>query len=163
MHCVLCDNKKVLKKQATTVKYKQSGLDNVTLQGVEYYKCDQCGEEYFGFGDQEKLNAIIARVLIFKKDPLNGKELRFLRTYLGLSSAMFAMRVGLTKETVSRFENNKFPISKTLDVLVRSLVANKLPDRDYDFHDWWMRQQGKKVKRIILNTDKNGWRLKEAA
>jgi len=163
MHCVLCDNKKVLKKRTTTVKYKQSGLDNVTLQGVEYYKCDQCGEEYFGFGDQEKLHAIIARVLIFKKDPLNGKELRFLRTYLGLSSAMFAIRVGLTKETVSRFENGKFPISKTLDVLVRSLVANKLPDRDYDFHDWWMRQEGKKLKRIVLNSDKNGWRLKEAA
>lgn len=163
MNCVLCDNKKALKKQTTTVKYKQSGLDNVTLQGVEYYKCDLCGEEYFGFGDQEKLHAIIARVLIFKKDPLNGKELRFLRTYLGLSSALFAVRVGLTKETVSRFENGKFPISKTLDVLARSLVANKLPDRDYDFHDWWLHQQGKKVKRIVLNTDKNGWHLKEAA
>ncbi len=163
MKCVLCENKKELKRKKITMKYKQCGLDNVTLRGVEYFKCNRCGEEYFGFGDQEKLHALIARALILKGESLKGRELRFLRTYLGFAGAVFATRLGVSKETVSRFENDKQPISKTFDLLVRALVATKLPDRDYDFHDWWLKQEGKNFKRIELNAEKNGWHLKLAA
>lgn len=163
MRCVMCDNKKGLKKSRATIKYKECGLDNVTLHGVECHKCDQCGEEYYGFGDQEQLHSLISRALIFKKGILNGKELRFLRTFLGLSGAMFAARVAVSKETISRFETGSRPISKTFDILVKSLVANKLPDRDYDFHDHWLNQQGKNFKLIELNAEKDGWHLKLAA
>lgn len=145
------------------MKYKECGLDNVTLRGVDSHKCHQCGEEYLGFGDQEQLHSLIAKALTLKKGILTGKELRFLRTFLGLSGAMFAARVGVSKETVSRFENDKQPLSKTFDVLVKSLVANKLPDRDYDFHDSWLNQQSRDIKRIELNAKKDGWHLKMAA
>lgn len=163
MRCVMCENKKKLKKSRITIKYKECGLDNVTLHGVDSHKCDQCGEEYLGFGDQEQLHSLIAKALTLKKGILTGKELRFLRTFLGLSSAMFAVRVGISKETISRFENDRQPISKTFDVLVKSLVANKLPDRDYDFHDRWLNQQGIDIKRIELNAERDGWHLKMAA
>ena len=55
MKCSMCENNKALKKSFVTVKYKASGLDNVTLTQVEHYKCEQCGEEYFKYGDLEKL------------------------------------------------------------------------------------------------------------
>jgi len=45
MKCTMCENEKPLKKERITVKYKDCGLDNVTLIGVTYYKCHQCGEE----------------------------------------------------------------------------------------------------------------------
>ena len=163
MKCVHCENKKILKRKTITMKYKQCGLENVTLHGVDYFKCDRCGEEYFGFGDQEKLHTLIAKALTLKKRLLDGGELRFLRTYLGLASAVFAVRLGMSKETISRFENNKQPITKTFDILMRALVATKLPDRDYDFHDWWLKQESKDFKRIELNAEKNGWHLKWAA
>lgn len=163
MKCVMCDSKKDLKKTAITMKYKACGLDNVTLHGVDYHKCNQCGEEYYGFGDQEQLHSLIAQALISKKSVLKDKELRFLRTFLGLSSAMFAARVDVSKETISRFENGSRPISKTFDILVKSLVANKLPNRDYDFHDYWLKQKGRDFKLIELNAEKDGWHLKQAA
>ena len=159
MKCIMCDNKKELKKAKTTMKYKQCGLDNVVLHGVEYFKCEQCGEEYYGFGDQESLHSLIAKALIMKKSVLRGGELKFLRTFLGLSSAILAARVGVTKETISRYEHEKYPIPKTFDLLMKSLVANKLPDRSYDFHDAWLNKHSKDFKRIELNAEKDGWKL----
>ena len=163
MKCVMCDNQKPLKSKSVTMKYKECGLDNVTLHGVAIHRCNQCGEEYYGFGDLEQLHTIIARVLVFKKDLLDGKELRFLRTYLGFSSSVFAERVGIAKETLSRFENKKQPITKTFDLLVRALVTTKLPDHNYDSHDWWLNQQRKSFKQIELNSKDGAWELKKAA
>jgi putative zinc finger/helix-turn-helix YgiT family protein len=165
MKCVMCDNNKLLKKQKTTKKYKESGLDNVTLHGVEYYKCDKCGEEYYGYGDQESLHALIARVLILKKELLTGKEVRFLRTYLGYSTTMFASLTCYTVESISRFETNDRDVSDKFDILVRAIVALKLPDpdRDYDLHDLWLNKQGESYNRIELNAKRNGWSVELAA
>lgn len=163
MKCVMCDNKKILKKKFITKKYNESGLHNVTLQGVEHFKCDKCGEEYYGYGDQEKLHELIARVLILKKEVITGDEVRFLRTYLGFSTPMFSKLTGYTVETISRLENNKRPIQRSFDILVRSLVANKIPDRDYDLHDLWLNHEGENLKRIVLHSSKSGWSVDLAA
>lgn len=163
MKCVMCDNPAPLKRRPTTVKYKESGLDNVTLHGVEYHKCDRCGEEYFGYGDMEKLHQLIAGLLIEKKGLLTGKEIRFLRTYLGYSGAVFAKFTDYTPESISRMENGKMDIKKTFDRLVRSLVLDKLPDRDYDLHDLWLQEKGKVLKRISLKAKNENWVVQEAA
>jgi len=163
MKCVICDNPKALKKKPITMRYKQCGLENVVLHGVERFRCGHCGEEYINFGDQEQLHALIAGTLISKKGLLNGREVKFLRTYLGYSGAMFAKRVGYTKETLSRYENGKVEISKTFDILLRALVATSLPDRDYDLHDQILGEQRKTFKLIELNVKNDKWHLKQAA
>ncbi len=163
MKCIMCDNKQNLKRQTTTVKYKDCGLDNVTLYGVEFFKCDQCGEIYYGYGDTEKLHSAIAEILILNKDLLSGKEIRFLRTYLGYSGAVFARLTGYTKESISRMENGKQNIVKPFDRLVRYFVSTKLPHRDYDLQDLWLKDEGKSLKRIELKAHNNNWVLKEAA
>lgn len=163
MKCVMCDNRKSLKNRKISIKYKDCGLDHVTLQGVDYEKCQKCGEEYFGFGNVEQLHALIAVALISKKELLAGKELRFLRTYLDLSSSHFAERVGIAKETLSRFENNKQVVSKTFDLLVRALVATKIPGHVYNFQDWWLREHRMSYRRIELKAKNNRWKLKLAA
>lgn len=159
----MCDNKQNLKRQTTIVKYKDCGLDNVTLHGVEFFKCNSCGEIYYGFGDTEQLHRVIAGVLIQKKGLLDGKEMRFLRTCLGYSGTVFAKLTGYTQESISRMENEKQKIIKPFDRLVRSLVASKLPDRNYDLHDLWLKEQGKSLKQITLRAHNHDWIVKEAA
>lgn len=160
MKCIECDNPKDLSGKAITLKYKECGLDNVTLHGVMNYHCGQCGEDYTGFGDQEKLHALIASVLVRKKGVLQGNEIRFLRTYLGYSGIYFARLTGYTKESISRFENQKKPVEVAFDRLVRSLVVNKLPDRQYDLHDLWINEQGDTYHRIEIDAKKSGgWHL----
>lgn len=163
MKCVMCENEKNLKKESIKMKYKECGLDNVVLDGVDHFRCDKCGEEFFGFGDQEQLHAIIAETLIKdKKDLLSGKEIRFLRSYLGYSGAVFAKLIGYSKEALSRIENHKSTVTLTFDRLIRSMVASRLPNRDYNLYDMWLKHQGKKLTQICL-TQKNGWHLQEAA
>ena len=54
-------------------------------------------------------------------------------------------------------------MSKKFEVLIRSLVANMLPDRDYDLHDLWINEGGESYKRIVLNASDGGWSVDLAA
>jgi putative zinc finger/helix-turn-helix YgiT family protein len=164
MKCVMCENQKKLKSRDVTVKYKESGLDNVTIHNVQKFVCDVCGEEYLSFGDADKLHQLIAHILVRKKDLLSGKEVRFLRSYLGYSTKVFSRLSRYDASTISRIENDKQQVSPQFDVLIRSLVANKLPDRDYRLHDLWINKSGDSAKRIELSAAKKGWTIfKKAA
>lgn len=159
----MCENKKNLKREMTTVKYRDCGLDNVTIHNIEKYKCHVCGEEYFQLGDIEKLHQLIATLLVRKQALLNSREVRFLRSYLGYSTQVFSKLTRYNQATISRFENGKQSISLQFDILLRSLVANQLPDRDYDLHDLWIKHEGESTKRIDLASQKNGWAILKSA
>ena len=159
----MCDNKKHLKRTKVTHKYKECGLDNVTLLGLEHFRCDQCGEEYFGYGNMEKLHEAIAHVLLRKKDLLIGTEVRFLRKHLGYSGTMFAKLIGYDDATLSRLENGAQSVTRTFDHLVRFSIASKLPDRNYDLHDLILKGEGVETSRIELTSGAHGkWTLKVA-
>jgi len=163
MRCVLCPNNKKLPLERITIHYKECGLDNVTLFGVERHKCDKCGEEYYGYGNLEKLHDLIASILIKKSDLLNGKEVRFLRKYLGYSGAMFSQLIDYDRSTLSRIETDKQDITKIFDRLVRLFVKERLPDRDYDLHDHYLKKSGRIIERIELQKHHDNWKLKRAA
>ena len=163
MRCVECDNNQQLKEEQVTVRYQDCGLDNVILYGVQHSRCENCGEEYYGFGDLDRLHNLIARIVISKKGPVNEKELRFLRKRLGYSGAMFAERIGINPQTLSRYENGKLDIPRSIDIMLRSLVGNSLPDRAYDLHDILLNQKGKAVKKIELESDGGEWSIRKAA
>lgn len=135
MECPSCDSKKSMKSETIVHKFKESGLDNVILHGVKQYRCSQCGEVLFDFGDVNQLNRLIVDTLLRKKDLLTGQEIRFLRTYIGYSSEMFARILGLDKTSLSRIENNRAKVSNQVNMTVRLAVAGKMADRDYDMHD----------------------------
>lgn len=135
MQCPSCDSKKQMKPETIIHKFKESGLDNITLHGVKQYRCSQCGEVLFDFGDVNQLNRAISNALIRKKDLLIGQEIRFLRTHIGYSSEMFAKILGLDKTSLSRIENNRAKVSTQVNMAVRYAVSGKMADRDYDLHD----------------------------
>lgn len=159
----MCDNKKPLKKTRITHTYKESGLDNVTLVGVDFHRCDKCGEEYYGFGNMEKLNEAISYVLLRKRDFLTGPDVIFLRKHLGYSGTMFARIIGYDDSTLTKLERGAQPITKAFDRLIRFTVASKLPDRNYDLHDQILNGEGMDLKRIELTSNVHGdWKLKAA-
>jgi putative transcriptional regulator len=163
MTCSMCDHAKPLAREVITKKYKECGLDNVTLVGVERFACPKCGEEYFGYGNMERLHATIAHLLLRKKDLLMGAEVRFLRKHLGYSGALFAKLIGYDDATLSRLETGAQSITRTFDHLVRFSVASKMPNRDYDLHDLILKGTGIETTRIKLKATHEGdWELKAA-
>jgi DNA-binding transcriptional regulator YiaG len=57
----------------------------------------------------EQLHTTLAQAVATKKERLTPKEIRFLRTYLGYSSADFARKLGISLPTVSRWEREGKP------------------------------------------------------
>jgi putative zinc finger/helix-turn-helix YgiT family protein len=128
----MCENPNELKMEIlSSYKYKEGGLPNVILKGIRRHSCDVCGEEYLDFGDIEQLHSLLASVLIQKSNILTGKEIRFLRKYLGYSSSFFSKLVGYESEHLSRIENEKHCVQEVFDRLVRYMVKEKLPNRNY--------------------------------
>jgi len=124
-----------MKSEVIVHRFKESGLDHVVLHGVRRHHCSNCGEVVFDYGNINQLNLLLADTLLRKKDLLTGPEIRFLRTYVGYSSEMFARIIGLDKTSLSRIENGRSKISNQVNMTVRLGVAGKMADRDYDLHD----------------------------
>lgn len=125
-----------MKTDVIVHRFKESGLDNVILHGVRQHRCSHCGEVLYDFGHLNQLHQLIADTLLRKKELLLGPEIRFLRTYIGYSSEMFARIIGLDKTSLSRIENGRSKISNQVNMSVRFAVAGKMADRDYDLHDF---------------------------
>lgn len=167
MECPSCNSKKEMKSETITHKFKESGLDNVILSGVKSYRCNECGEVVYDFGDLNQLNRIIAEALLRKKGHLSGKEIRFLRSYVGYSSEMFARILGYDKTSWSRIENDRSKISNQVNMAVRWAVAGKLADRDYDVHDLILAMETEDFvdfdKVHLKASARSGWQMQKSA
>jgi len=109
------------------------GID-VVLQGVETRRCPECGEEEIVIPNIEDLHRAISQSIARRPGHLKPQEIRYLRTYLGYSSVDFANLVGVTPETVSRWENPTTPkkMSRLAARLLRMLAQYGEPSRTYD-------------------------------
>jgi putative transcriptional regulator len=114
---------KILQKKRALYQYKESGLPNLYLREVNFYHCS-CGEEMVEIPCVEQLNQRIAETIIASSPHLNGPEIRFLRKQLGLKAIELARIFGVSKVTVSRWENGKVKIDKAYDRMIRALVKN---------------------------------------
>ncbi len=166
MKCSSCNSKKNMKAKSTIHKFKESGLDNITLHGVIQHHCPDCGEIYFDYGNINQLNSLIADTLLRKKNNLTGKEVRFLRTHVGYSGEMFARIIGLDKTSLSRIENDRSKISKQVNMAVRYAVGGKLADRNYDLHDLILAIETENFYSFkqteFKATTKGAWQLRQA-
>lgn len=163
MECVECDNPQALSGRKVAHKYKESGLDYITLIGVAEYKCPKCGAVYFEIPKVKQLNALIADMLLKKKGVLSGAEIRYLRKQLGHSTAQFGRLISYDPKTLSRIENGHQNISSTFDRLVRMAYASGQRDLNYNLHDFLL-GEGIRYKRLELALHGNqGWEVKKAA
>ncbi len=120
-----------LESRRETRRYGR-GID-VVLVGIEVRHCDDCGEEEVVIPLIKELHNAIARDLVDRPGLLSPGEIRFLRTHMGFSSKDFAKHMGVTPETVSRWENSRNPmkIRKTADRLIRFSVQSGMKFQDY--------------------------------
>lgn len=160
MYCSNCEYGKKLKASYITKKFDESGLDNITLKGVSEFKCPNCGETYSGYGNIDELHSLIAHHLIRKKGLLTNKEIRFLRKYMGYSSAMLAKLVGQKIEHISRIENGKNKVTELFDHYIRLLVIQKFPDRNYDLHDHILNDTGENFSRLEAHYKNDQWAMR---
>ena len=109
------------------------GID-VVLHGIETRRCPECGDEEVVIPKIEDLHRVITQTIARKAGPLEPGEIRFFRTYLGYSSADFARALGVTPETVSRWERISKPqkMAATAERLLRMLARFGEPRRTYD-------------------------------
>jgi DNA-binding transcriptional regulator YiaG len=107
--------------------YTESGLDNVWLVGG-FEIINQGAERQLKIRDIEGLHRVIGTVLADKKGDLTGKEIRFLRQELLMSQALLAKLLGVTEQTVHRWETGKADIPKPAESLIRFIYRGKNVD-----------------------------------
>jgi putative zinc finger/helix-turn-helix YgiT family protein len=132
--CRTCGEAEMATK-VETYRYRESGLPNVALVGVEVRRCPACGHHELVLPRIAELHRAIAHALIRKRARLSGTEIRFLRKYLGWSGVDFARHVGVDPSTVSTWENDKDPIGGPSDRLLRLMVAHGAPVEDYPLEE----------------------------
>lgn len=129
MSCFSCGKEMVT--EVVAHRYKESGLDYVVLLGVEERSCANCGENELVLPRIAELHRVIARGVAEKEGRLEGQEVRFLRKFLGLSGVNFAKSIGVSAETVSRWENDKQEIGISHERFLRMMVFNERPSAHY--------------------------------
>ena len=145
--CPKCSN--LIQSKIGSYQYKESGLDNVFLENIPVYDC-HCGISFASIFRVSRLNDLISEALLKKPTLLSGREIRFLRKSLYMSSKNFAQKLGIGKTTLSKWENDTQPHRIAYDKFIRSLyilykeidgkekkdllrIFDKIQVRDQDF------------------------------
>ena len=119
-NCYQCKEKlQVIKGQP--YNYKESGLDNVVLHGINQYKCHKCKDTFVSIPQIEFLHLVIGRNICCQEYLLDGAEIKFLRKELHMKAIDLAKVLGITPATISRWENDKKPIGEVQDRFLRSI------------------------------------------
>jgi DNA-binding transcriptional regulator YiaG len=105
--------------------YTEVGLKSVTLTNVLVYHC-KCGAIFAELPCVEQLHFMIAFDLLRKATILSGEEVRYLRKWVGYSSAELAEVTGYSPSIISRWENDKADVKKEPDRLLRLVVFAKM-------------------------------------
>jgi DNA-binding transcriptional regulator YiaG len=98
--------------------YTECGLDHVMINGVQFIQ-DDAGESVTTIPNIDGLHRAIATGIVSKSGNLTGKELRFLRTEMGMTQAELA--------AISRWERGETElIDANAETLIRLFAKEKL-------------------------------------
>lgn len=87
-------------------------------------RCAECGETVVSGADLEAFELAVAADLA-QRGPTSGDAFRFMRKALGLKAVEVAELLDVTKETVSRWENDKFQPERRALALLGSMVLDR--------------------------------------
>lgn len=135
MKCDQCDGLMTTERDVVR-RYEIGGLSHVELHGVDVSKCAACGREEVAIPRMGPLHHVIAQAFVTQQRMLAPVEIRFLRKHIGLSGTDFAQRMGVARETVSRWETGATPMGAVADRLLRLLVVTHAPTKRYAVDDF---------------------------
>jgi len=142
----------------SVVRYTASGLDNVLIEGLPV-ETDDAGETVFRIPHIRALHRVIAHGIVTARGGMSGRELRFLRTELGMTQAELARFVHVDTQTVGRWERGETPIQPAAETLIRRLVAERLGlDLDMGIEELAERSLPRAELRVIRVTTEDGGR-----
>lgn len=92
--------------------YTDCGLDNIYLSnGFEYEELD--GEAFLTIKNLDGLHEAIGLHIVLEKKAPNGNEFRFLRTEMGFSQADLGAKLGVSDQSIARWEKGHTDIPGT--------------------------------------------------
>ncbi len=121
MECSSCGS------MATIVRgmypFKESGLKNVVLAGIELIKCPNCGNIDPIIPHMDELMRVLGMAVLSQPNRLRGDEVRFLRKLIGKTGKEFCELLNIDKSTLSKWENDEDPVGGSNDRLIRVIVC----------------------------------------
>ncbi len=108
-----------------TYHYTESGLDNVYITGVPI-EADVAGEKTITIPAINQLHRVIALGIVSHEHGMNGTELRFIRSEMGLSQAQLAKVVHRDGQTIGRWERGEIEIDEAAETIIRLLAKESL-------------------------------------
>ena len=95
--------------------YKECGLSNVyLLNGFTIINDEEYGE-CVSINNRAALEVTIAKNIINLQRPLSGEELRYLRKTMNLSQKAIGEQIGLSEQTIARWEKDESKPSRSED------------------------------------------------
>ncbi len=172
MKCPVC-NTEMIKTNVTNKSpyhYKECGLPEVYLVGIETFSCEKCGEYSVAIPKIEQLHKLIVKDLLEKPSVLTFKEVRFLRKEVGFSAKKWASNMGISPEHLSRSEKADSALSVPMDKFVRAIVTILSNDSHGKIKDILLgeaedlkvphkKKERFKAKFKLDRLDRNGWKF----
>jgi putative zinc finger/helix-turn-helix YgiT family protein len=145
-------------------RYESGGLPHVVLLNIESGRCAECGAELVSIPRIAQLHETIAVAFATKPTRLAPLEARFLRKFLGLSTEDLAARMGVVRETVSRWESPRSdkPIGPTSERLLRLLAVRERPVEEYPTDRLADIRDEPSEEPLRLRADEKGWHAEAA-
>lgn len=165
MKCLMCGSKFIADKN-TLFHYTKSGLSKVYLKGIQILKCSSkdCDEEEIIIPNIEELHQLLAEKIAAQPNILLPEEIRFLRTHLGFSGVDFSKVMGVSPETVSRWEKGTVNMKEATERLLRVLILSKLgPFRNYEDLREFASKSTKTALKRVFELDHSHWQESKAA
>ena len=106
-------------------RYTESGLDNVLIEGAQIVS-DDAGERCTTIPNVNGLHRAITHGIVTRQGSMTGRELRFIRTELGMTQAELGEMLHCAGLTVSRWERGENPIDSNAEALIRLYAAQEL-------------------------------------
>jgi putative zinc finger/helix-turn-helix YgiT family protein len=161
MKCPQCGHQ--MRTALENYLYKECGLPNVTLVEIEVSRCPKCGEHEAVIPKIEQLHRVIATMVARKVPRLTEEEIRFLRKYLGWSGGDFADHMGVSPETVSRWENGSAAMGPSAERLLRLAALTREPASDYSLDVLKeVAQKKPAAQRLQVRVQKGSWSAEAA-
>lgn len=132
-----------------TYHYTESGLKNIIING-DFIDCDDQGNEVITIPALGMLHLVIAKGLLMQEGPLDGDEIKFLRTEAGFTQAALAELLHRDPQTVGRWERGDTKIEAITDMVLRQIIAEKLqPERNFITLNTGFETQSKRVGMVV--------------
>jgi putative zinc finger/helix-turn-helix YgiT family protein len=156
----------VTTERNATRRYTIGGLPHVELHGVHVTRCAGCDTEGIVIPRIGQLHRVLADAFVTQRRMLAPVEIRFLRKHIGLSGAEFAQRMGVSRETVSRWETGAKTMGAVADRLLRLLVVTHEPTEGYAVDDFLKELEDEPAPRKlsavpVWNSRDKGWTAAE--